>query len=158
MTSWLVIFWAFFSFFSVPPTLNLRKNPVNQLIKKSSLYAQNFLVVKSSIYKIVKTWLHSFNFHSIMEWFFICYNSLFRNLVGYRYDRSSPSQLISWQCIVTLLLGSWNITPLFVDPENKPKSLTYNYTAAGSRYYMKPVRIGHVHIALVSCFIDFLEF
>ena len=34
MTSQLVIFRAFISFFSVPLTLNLKKNPVNQLIKK----------------------------------------------------------------------------------------------------------------------------
>ena len=33
MTSWLVIFRAFF----VPPTINLKKNPVNQPIKNSGL-------------------------------------------------------------------------------------------------------------------------
>ena len=33
MTSQLVIFIAFFFFFH-PPTLNLKKNPINQLIKK----------------------------------------------------------------------------------------------------------------------------
>ena len=34
MTSLLVIFRAFFSFFFCPPTLNLEIFPVNQLIKK----------------------------------------------------------------------------------------------------------------------------
>ena len=35
MTSWLVIFRAFLFIFFVPPTLSLKKIPVNQLIKKS---------------------------------------------------------------------------------------------------------------------------
>ena len=37
----LVIFRAFFSFFFRPPTLNLEKNPVNQLIKNSGLNMTN---------------------------------------------------------------------------------------------------------------------
>ena len=34
MTSQLVIFRAFLFIFFVPPTLGLKKNPLNQLIKK----------------------------------------------------------------------------------------------------------------------------
>ena len=37
MTSQLVIFRAFLFIFFVPPTLDLNKNPVNQLIKYSGL-------------------------------------------------------------------------------------------------------------------------